>query len=164
MKKRIAIRGAGALKETFKQAYKVQMNMHFEHVHIQNDDEKFLKEVVEYIRRNISNPDLSIEALSREMKMSRVWLYKKILLFTGKSPVEFIRAIRLQKAVQLLENSQMKIAQIAGEVGFDTPQYFSRIFKKEYNILPSAYVHFSREAKTRAVLNDYGLKYHLSAS
>jgi len=140
------------------------MNMHFEHVHIQNDDEKFLKEVVEYIRRNISNPDLSIEALSREMKMSRVWLYKKILLFTGKSPVEFIRAIRLQKAVQLLENSQMKIAQIAGEVGFDTPQYFSRIFKKEYNILPSAYVHFSREAKTRAVLNDYGLKYHLSAS
>lgn len=157
MKKRIAVNGAEALQKTFKQAYRVQMDTHFEHVHVQNEDEKFLRESVEYIKQNISSPNLSIEALSREMQMSRVWLYKKFVMLTGKSPVEFIRAIRLQKAVLLLGNSQMSIGRIAGEVGFDNPHYFSRIFKKEYNILPSAYIHFARKTKAQTVLHDYEL-------
>jgi len=72
--------------------------------------------------------------------MSRGSLYSKVLLLTGKSPVEFIRSIRLKKAVYLLENSQMTISQIAYEVGFNTPKYFAKLFKGEYNILPSAYV------------------------
>ncbi|MEP6611942.1 MAG: AraC family transcriptional regulator [Mucilaginibacter sp.] len=157
MKKSIAIRGTEALQETFKQANKVQVNIHFEHIHVQSGDEKFLRELIEYIKQNISNSKLSIERLSREMKMSRVSLYKKILMFTGKSPIEFLRLIRLQKAVELLENSQMKIGRIACEVGFDTPQYFSKLFKQEYDILPSAYINFARKAKVQAILNDYGL-------
>ena len=157
MKKRITINGAETLQETFKQTYKVQVNMHFEHLCAQNEDEKFLREIVEYIKQNISNPELSIVALSREMKISRAWLYRKILKFTGKSPVEFIRAIRLQKAVQLLENSQMRIGLIACEVGFNNPHYFSKLFKKEYDILPSVYIHFARKAQAQVILNDYGL-------
>lgn len=157
MKKRIAVNGAGALQKTIKQAYRVQMDMCFEHVRVQNEDEKFLTGLVKYIRQNISSPDLSVEALSREMEMSRVWLYRKILMLTGKSPVEFIRAIRLQKAVLLLGNSQMSIGRIASEVGFDNPHYFSRVFKKEYNILPSAYIHFARKTKAQTVLHDYEL-------
>jgi AraC-like DNA-binding protein len=157
MKKRTVVKGAEALRETFRQAYKVQMDMHFEHVAVQNKDEKFLIDVVEYIKRNMSSPELSVEALSREMKMSRVSLYRKILTFAGKSPVEFVRAIRLQKAVQLLENSQMGIGRIACEVGFNNAHYFSKLFKKEYNILPSTYIHFSRKAKAEAPLDDYAL-------
>lgn len=157
MEKRTAFRGAETLQETFKQAHKVEMKMSFEHVYVQNEDEKFLKEVVEHIKQNLSGPGLSIEALSREMNMSRVSLYRKILMFTGKSPVEFIRSIRLQKAVHLLENTQMNIGQVACEVGFETPQYFSKLFRKEYDILPSGYIDLARKAKTQAILNDLGL-------
>jgi len=133
-----------------------QIEVYFEHVHSQTEDEKFLSELVERIKQNISNPNLSVEALSRDMKMSRVWLYKKVLMLTGRSPVEFIRAIRLRKAAQLLENTQMEISLVASEVGFESPQYFARLFKKEYDILPSAYVHFARRAKARVLLTNMG--------
>jgi len=157
MKSRSATKGADKLMEIYKRTYEAQINGYFEQVHTQTEDEKFLCELVEHIKQNISNPDLSVETLSSDMKMSRVWLYKKLLMLTGKSPVEIIRAIRLQKAVQLLENTQMVISRIGNEVGFDNPHYFSRIFKKEYDILPSAYVRFARKAKAQVILNGYGL-------
>jgi AraC-like DNA-binding protein len=157
MKKRSAFNGPGTQQETFKQAYKGQIKVHFEHAHIQTEDEKFLSELVEYIKQNISNPNLSVVTLSRDMEMSRVWLYKKLLMLTGIPPVEFIRAVRLQKAIQLLENTQLKISEIASDVGFETPQYFSRIFKREYDLLPSAYASFARRAKGRLIFNAYGL-------
>jgi len=157
MKRRSAFNGPDTLQETFKQPYKAPVKVYFEHIQTQTEDEKFLGEIVEYIKQNISNPDLSVVALSRDMKISRVWLYKKLLMLTGISPVEFIRAIRLQKALRLLENTQLKISEIALEAGFETPQYFSRIFKKEYDLLPSAYASVARRAKGRLILNAHGL-------
>jgi AraC-like DNA-binding protein len=77
--------------------------------------------------------------LSRLMGMSRVLLYKKLLSLTGKSPIEFIRSIRLQRAAQLLEKSQCTVSEIAYQVGFNNPKYFAKYFKEEYHILPSAY-------------------------
>jgi AraC-like DNA-binding protein len=71
--------------------------------------------------------------------MSRVHLYKKLLSLTGKSPIEFIRTIRLQRAAQLLEKSQLTVSEIAYQVGFNNPKYFSKYFKDEFNVLPSAY-------------------------
>ncbi|MCR8557215.1 AraC family transcriptional regulator [Mucilaginibacter sp. BJC16-A38] len=156
-KRRSAINDPETLQETFKRTYEGQTRMNSENVYIQTGDEKFLSELVEYIKQNISNPNLSVETLSRDMKMSRVWLYKKLLMLSGKSPVEFIRAIRLQKAIQLLENTQMKISRVASEVGFETPQHFSKLFKNEYDILPSAYVRFARMAKAQKILKAYGL-------
>ena len=71
--------------------------------------------------------------------MSRVSVYKKVLTLTGKPPIEFIRSIRLKRAAQLLEKSQLTIAEIAYEVGFNNPKDFSRYFKLEYGVLPSAF-------------------------
>ena len=88
---------------------------------------------------NVSNADYSVDQLSKEMNMSRVSLYKKVLLLTGKTPIEYIRFYRLKKAAQLLEKSQLTIAEIAYEVGFNNPKFFSKYFKLEYNMLPSAY-------------------------
>ena len=117
---------------------------------IETDDEKLLRNIVDYIEQNILNYNLSVEELSRHVNMSRVSLYKKMLRLTGKSPVEFIRSIRLKKAVYLLENSQLNISQITYEVGFNTPKYFTKLFKDEYNILPSAYADSVRQKKTPA--------------
>ena len=72
--------------------------------------------------------------------MSRVSLYKKLLRLTGKTPIECIRTIRLKRAVQLLKNSNLNIGNIAYEVGFNNPNYFSKVFKEEYGKLPSEYI------------------------
>ncbi|HAD02111.1 MAG TPA: hypothetical protein DCE74_07840 [Porphyromonadaceae bacterium] len=71
--------------------------------------------------------------------MSRVHLYKKLLSITGKTPIEFIRVIRLKRAAQLLEESQLSVSEIAYEVGFNNPKYFRKYFKDEFDVLPSQY-------------------------
>jgi signal transduction histidine kinase/ligand-binding sensor domain-containing protein/DNA-binding response OmpR family regulator len=102
-------------------------------------DEKLVKKAIETIEENMSNAEFSVELLAREIGMSRVHLYKKILAITGKSPVEFIRIIRLKRAAQLLKESQLTISEIAYEVGFNNPRYFSKHFKDEFGMLPSKY-------------------------
>ncbi|MBD1363117.1 response regulator [Mucilaginibacter sp. ZT4R22] len=135
------------LRDTYKRTYKKQMDVQLQEMPLQNEDEKLLRSIVEYIELNIVNDSLSVEELSRQMNMSRGSLYNKVLMLTGKSPVEFIRSIRLKKAVYLLENSQMTISQICYEVGFNTPKYFTKLFKEEYNTLPSAYITSIRQKK-----------------
>jgi len=135
------------LRDTYKRTYKKQMDVQLQETPLQNEDEKLLRSIVEYIELNILNDNFSVEELSRRMNMSRGSLYNKVLMLTGKSPVEFIRSIRLKKAVYLLENSQLTISQICYEVGFNTPKYFTKLFKDEYNILPSAYTNSIRQKK-----------------
>ncbi len=102
-------------------------------------DEKLIKKAIEYTEENISNPDFSVEELSRELGMSRVHLYKKLSSLTGKTPIEFIRVIRLKRAAQLLAESQLTVSEIAYEVGFNNPKYFRKYFKEEFGVLPSQF-------------------------
>jgi len=128
------------LQDTFKRTYKKQLDIQLEDVQVVSEDEKLLRNAVDYIEKNISNDRLSVEQLAREMAMSRVSLYKKILMLTGKSPLEFIRTVKLKRAAQLLASGQMTISMVAFEVGFNSPTYFTRIFKDEFNLLPSEYL------------------------
>lgn len=102
-------------------------------------DEKLIEKAIKYVEDNMSRTELSVEELSREVGMSRVHLYKKLLQITGKTPIEFIRVIRLKRAAQLLRESQLHVSEVAFEVGFNNPKYFSRYFKDEFGVLPSVY-------------------------
>lgn len=102
-------------------------------------DEKLIEKAIKYVEDNMSRSELSVEELSRELGMSRVHLYKKLLQITGKTPIEFIRVIRLKRAAQLLRESQLHVSEVAFEVGFNNPKYFSRYFKDEFGVLPSVY-------------------------
>ena len=102
-------------------------------------DEKLIEKAIKYVEDNMSRTELSVEELSRELGMSRVHLYKKLLQLTGKTPIEFIRVIRLKRAAQLLRESQLHVSEVAFEVGFNNPKYFSRYFKDEFGVLPSVY-------------------------
>lgn len=102
-------------------------------------EEKLIENAIKYVETHISRSDLSVEELSHELGMSRVHLYKKLLQITGKSPIEFIRIIRLKRAAQLLRESQQNVSEIAYQVGFNNPKYFSKYFKDEFGILPSLY-------------------------
>src|SRR5206468_3789369 len=93
-------------------------------VTLESPDEKFIQQALIIIERNLSNPEFSVEDLSRELYISRVAMYKRIFTLTGKSPLDFIRSIRLQRAAQLHEKSNLTVAEVAYEAGFNSPKYF----------------------------------------
>jgi signal transduction histidine kinase/ligand-binding sensor domain-containing protein/DNA-binding response OmpR family regulator len=134
------INGLLAMQQTLKKTYQKQQDIQAQDIIIVSEDQKFLKNTLACIEENITNPNFSVEELSRQMSLSRVSLYKRLLTLTGKTPVDCIRTIRLKRAVQLLEKSRLSIANVAYEVGFNNPTYFSKVFKEEYGTLPSEYV------------------------
>jgi DNA-binding response OmpR family regulator len=102
-------------------------------------DEKFVKKAVALVEANIENTEFLVEDLCREMGMSRVYFYKKILSLTDKTPSEFIRFIRLKRAADLLEKSQLFVNEVAYKVGFNDPKYFRKYFKDEFGVSPNEY-------------------------
>jgi YesN/AraC family two-component response regulator len=133
------IRNLIAQQVTLKKSLREKITANPSEVAISSADEQFIQQALQVVEKHLSDPDFSVEDLSRALHMSRVSAYKKILSLTGKTPIEFIRSIRLKRAAQLLEKSQLTVAEVAYEVGFNNPKYFSRYFKTEYNVLPSAY-------------------------
>lgn len=109
-------------------------------VEVESLDDRLIQKAVQLVEKHLENPELTVEFLSRELGMSRVHLYKKLHSLTGKTPVEFIRLIRVQRAAQLLEKSQMNVSEVAFQVGYSNPRYFSKHFKEEYGMMPSEYV------------------------
>lgn len=108
-------------------------------------DDKFMQRVLEIVEKHLSEASFSVEMLSRELCMNRVSVYRRIFSLTGHSPIEFIRTVRLQRAAQLLIQTEMNITEVAYEVGFNNPKYFARYFKIAYNMLPSAYASAMRK-------------------
>ncbi|MEO6721071.1 MAG: two-component regulator propeller domain-containing protein [Ferruginibacter sp.] len=139
------IRNLLAQQELLQKRFQKQIEVNPGEITITPVDEKFLKQALEIVEKNMDNPDFSVEDFSRDMFMNRVTLYRKILSITGKTPIEFIRSIRLKRAARLLEKSGLSIAEIAYEVGFNNPKNFTKAFKEEFRILPSQYVAGKKE-------------------
>nr|WP_235206984.1 response regulator [Pedobacter sp. V48] len=122
-----------------KKTYQKQVEFKPLETEIESVDDKFIRQLSFHIEKHLSDSAYTVDQLSADMNMSRVGLYKKVLPLTGKSPVEYIRSYRLLKSKPLLLKSQMTIAEVAYEVGFSNPKHFSKYFKQEFNMLPSAY-------------------------
>jgi signal transduction histidine kinase/ligand-binding sensor domain-containing protein/DNA-binding response OmpR family regulator len=133
------IRNLITQQEQLKKSFRKRIEANPSEIAISSADEQFIQQALQVVEQHISDPDFSVEELSRALHMSRVSAYKKILSLTGKTPIEFIRSIRLKRAALLLEKSQLTVAEVAYEVGFNNPKYFSKYFKMEYHVLPSAY-------------------------
>ena len=96
----------------------------------------FLRKLNDIINEHLNDSTLSIEELGNYMVMSRVQLYRKVKAITGYSPVEVVRKQRLLRAHSLLQSTDKTISEIAYEVGFADPSYFTKCFKDEYGMLP----------------------------
>ncbi|WP_057938050.1 hybrid sensor histidine kinase/response regulator transcription factor [Algoriphagus resistens] len=116
---------------------KIQINA--SEVNVTSLDDQLIQKAVALVEKYMEDPQLSVEFLSKELGMSRVHLYKKLQSITGKSPIEFIRLIRLKRASQLLAKSQLNISEIAYMVGYNNAKYFAKHFKAEFSVLPSEY-------------------------
>ena len=106
-------------------------------LHTSSIDKDFIGRVINYINANIDDPNLNVENLAEELKLSRSQLYRKIKALTGQTANEFIRKIRLDKAKELLENGSETVSEVGYKVGFSTPSYFTRCFKSEFGKLPT---------------------------
>lgn len=133
------IRNLLTQQETARKTYTKQVEASPSRPKVESNDEKFIRQALDLVEKNMANPDFSVEEMSRELFISRVALYKRLLALTGKTPIEFIRSVRLKRAAQLLEKSQHTVSEIAYQVGFNNPKYFSRYFKEEFGVLPSTW-------------------------
>lgn len=134
------IRNLLHLNHTLKNTYTKQIKVHAPEVQQESADEKLLNKIVCHLEEKLTDSQLSVESLSKEVGMSRSSLYNKLLELTGQTPVEYIRSYRLEKAMGLMKKSDMTIAEIAYQVGFSTPNYFAKSFKNKYNMLPSEFI------------------------
>lgn len=125
--------------ERRQQTFKNQIEPEPSQITITTLDEQLIKKAIDYVEANIASPTLSVEDLSRALGMSRVHLYKKLTTITGRSPIEFIRVLRLKRAAQLLKDPAQNVADVAYAVGFNNPKYLTKYFKEEFGCLPSKY-------------------------
>lgn len=102
-------------------------------------EEEFASNLLNFAEENISDEDFSIDKLSNEICISRPQLYRKITSLTGRSPNDFIRDLRLEKALNLLKEKSFNVAEIAFQVGFNSPSYFTKCFTRKFGCTPSDY-------------------------
>ena len=104
--------------------------------HLENRDKQFLKQLQAIIQKNLSDSEFGVEDMGQQIGLSRVQLYRKVKAMTGSSVVDLLRKARLAKARRLLETRSMSVSEVAYEVGFSAPSYFTKCFKEEYGMLP----------------------------
>ena len=104
-----------------------------------NTAKKVILEAKEYIRQNYANPELSVEMLCRHLHMSPAYFSTMFKKETGQSYVNYVTEVRLKRAVELLNETDDKTYVIAQKVGYQEQNYFSYVFKKKYNVSPTAY-------------------------
>lgn len=102
----------------------------------ESNEELFLRKVMAIIDTHLADPDLAVVRLERELGLSNTQLYRKLKALTGKGGNELIRSVRLQRAAQLLKAGRRQVAEVAYDVGFNDPNYFIRVFRKEFGVSP----------------------------
>lgn len=107
---------------------------------ISSYDEKFLKEAMDIVKKNMENPEFDVKHFCEIMQVSNSMLYRKLKSLANMSPNEFIRSIRLNTAKELIKQRRGNVSDIAYLVGFKDAHYFSVCFKKEFNMTPGEYM------------------------
>lgn len=103
------------------------------------DDYNFVKRQLDWLEKHYSDSNLKIEDLAGQSGLSRTMYYNEIKSLTGLSPKEFLSDFRMKKARMMLEKTDLTVAEVAYNCGFNDPAYFSRIFKQETGQVPSKY-------------------------
>lgn len=106
---------------------------------ITSTETQFLTQLQTVLDKHITDPEFKSESLSEFLHMSRTQLHRKLKSVYGLSTSEFIRSQRLKLSLQLLKKSDATISEIAYQVGFNSPSYYIKCFKKTYNSTPSDY-------------------------
>lgn len=130
-------------RERLKSIYSKKFSLESLGIEVVSSDERFMTRINEIIQNNFSNQELDIDFIAGELGMSRTNLYRKVKSLTNLSTIDLIINIRLLTAKRMLLESDLSIAEIAYETGFNSPAYFTTSFKKQYGITPKEYIETS---------------------
>jgi len=103
-------------------------------------DKDFVSRFKALVEEKMGDAELNVEDLGKDMGLSRVQLYRKLKSLTNYAPNELLRQARLKKAASLLASSEMTIAEIAYEVGFSSPSYFTKCYKEQFGESPTDFL------------------------
>ncbi|WP_461055723.1 hybrid sensor histidine kinase/response regulator transcription factor [Spirosoma arcticum] len=113
-----------------------------------NETDKFMNRVYGVLEDRLDDSSFGVEPMATAVGLSRMQLNRKIKAMTGLTPIELIRAVRLNRATELLLTGA-SVSETADRVGFDTPAYFSKVFKEQYHLTPSEFVDQNRQEIAR---------------
>jgi len=119
--------------------YRTEILTESKEIQVESPDEKFIESVLIEMEKNFEDPEFKLEELADMLNMSYSNIYRKFQSLTNKTLVDFMRSFRLKKAESLLINHNFSISEIAYQIGFNDPKYFSKCFKKEYGMTPKQY-------------------------
>ena len=102
-------------------------------------DCEFVAKIQEVIADQLADENFSIDTLAEQMNMSRSNFYRKIKALSGMSPNDYLKALRMNKAAELIQGGT-RISEVAAQVGFTSSSYFAKCFKAQYGVLPKEYV------------------------
>jgi signal transduction histidine kinase/DNA-binding response OmpR family regulator len=128
-----------ANREKQREHFRRELSVNTATVAPQRVDQKFLANLTAIVEANLNRSDLSVEDIARSLGISRVQLYRKVKAVLGTGVTDFIQGIRLTKARQLLLDDELTIAEVAYQLGFSSPSYFSTSFKARYQVSPSEF-------------------------
>ncbi len=126
------------LRKKLQESYKSPTIVKEADAQISRLDRKFLNKISKIVEEQ-KDRELSVEELGEMIGLSRVHLYRKIKKLTGMSVSEFANSVKLRLSLELLKNSGNSISQIAYEVGFSSPSYFTKCFKEQFGMSPTEY-------------------------
>ena len=102
-------------------------------------DEQFMQQVMQVMEEQMENSELTVDEFAQLLNLGRSAFYQKLKSIIGLSPVDFIREIRIKRAVQLIDSGEYNFSQVAYMTGFNDPKYFGKCFKRRMGMTPSEY-------------------------
>lgn len=127
-------------RKRLKEYYSSATSIAPEHIALNPLDEAFLRDAISVVQENLDNPQFSVSIFSHKVGMSRSNLYNKLKAITGESATDFIKRIKLEKSVELLDSKLYSVTEIAYLSGFSSLSYFSTSFKQRYGCMPTEYL------------------------
>jgi YesN/AraC family two-component response regulator len=127
------------LRTKLKKSFKVSEEKWADDASLTQRDKNLVERSVQIVEQHLLDPNFSVEQLADELGVSRSSLHRKMRVLTSQSATEFIRYVRMKKALKLMKESDLNIDEIGFAVGFNSHSYFTQCFKKLYGKTPSEY-------------------------
>ena len=126
------------LQQKIKQEILPQLEDMQEAIQLSKKDEAFAERLRQVVDDYLTDPNLTVEFLGSKLQLSRTQLFRRVKAVAGKGPLDYIRERRLIRADELLRTTDMTIQQVALELCFSSPGYFTKCYKEYFGHLPSA--------------------------
>lgn len=136
----LTIRNVFEQRQKLKDRYLKDVHVEAKELGHSTKDREFIDRLLAIIEEQLSNPDLDVEYICMQIGMSRTSLHQKIKSITTQSISEFVRSVRLRKAVQIMTEEDVLLTEVMYRVGIQTQSYFTKAFKKEFGKTPSQFL------------------------